>query len=199
MGDYGIKGTAFESVVTDVRRLVEAGGISRDALEVRLTKDDLVLLEEKLLATSWYPIETYRRLSELLMEMEGDGRPEYIVRRGARAAERLFPIYQQLRRGEEMGSQIRESGKRWTRSDGALMASLAGAIFNFSKWRFTADENQLINRIEVTEAEPLPEVARWAAQGFIEYTASRVTGSPMQVTSERVGAGRVVFTLRYQR
>jgi hypothetical protein len=77
------------------------------------------------------------------------------------------------------------------------MASLAGAIFNVSRWRFVVDaRDPAVHRIEVSEARALPEVSRWAAQGFIEYTASRLTGAPVRVTSERPAPDRIVFTLR---
>jgi len=194
-----IKGSAFHSVVEDVQRLLQEGRISREGLEVRLEAADLPILDEKVLPALWYPIETYRRLSELLMEIEGGGRMEYIVRRGARAAERLFAlgIYQQLRRGEVIAEEIRSSGSMWTQQDGAIMASLAGAIFNFSTWRFVADpENRGGHRIEVTDAAVLPEVARFAAQGFIEYASTRLAKAPVRVTSQRPTPDRVVFQLR---
>jgi hypothetical protein len=194
-----IKGSAFQSVVEDVQRLLQEGHLSREVLEVRLDPSDLPYLDDKVLPAFWYPIETYRRLSELLMEIEGGGRPEYVVRRGARAAERLFTlgIYQQLRRGEKIAEEIRSAGSAWTQQDGAIMASLAGAIFNFTSWRFVADPEQRgAHRIEVSDAAGLPEVARFAAQGFIEYVSTRLAQAHVRVTSERPAPDRVVFQLR---
>jgi hypothetical protein len=52
------------------------------------------------------------------------------------------------------------------------------------------------SRIEVSEAAALPEVSRWAAQGFLEYTTSRLSGVATRVTSERPGPDRMGFTLR---
>jgi hypothetical protein len=194
-----IKGSAFQSVVEDVQRLLEGDRISREELEVRLEPADLPLLDEKVLPALWYPIGTYRRLSELLMEIEGGGRTEYLVRRGARAAERLFAlgIYQQLRRGEAIAEEIRSSGSLWSQQDGAIMASLAGAIFSFTTWRFVADaENRGEHRIEVSDAAALPEVARFAAQGFIEYVSTRLAKAHVRVTSERPAPDRIVFQLK---
>ena len=69
-----------------------------------------------------------------------------------------------------------------------------------SRWRFRVDaDDPAIHRIEAVEAEELPEVSRLAAQGFIEYTATRLSGAPLRVTSERIGRGRIVFTLRPER
>ena len=77
------------------------------------------------------------------------------------------------------------------------MTSLAGAIFNVSRWRYRGHpEDRNVNRIEVTGAAELPEVSRFAAQGFIEYMASRMTGVTVLVSSERPAPDRIVFTLR---
>ena len=125
-----------------------------------------------------------------------------MVERGARAAERLFAagLYLQLERGQELGAQKRERGEGWSAVEGNLVTSLAGAIFNVSRWRFLVDaDDPAIHRIEAVDAEELPEVSRLAAQGFVEYTATRLAGAPLRVTSERIGRGRIVFTLRPER
>jgi hypothetical protein len=194
-----IKGTAFQSVVEDLRRLLEAGRISDDELEARLEAEDLRLLEEKVLPGLWYPLASYRRLTELLMQVEGGGSIAYVVARGARAAERLFTagLYQQLARGDEIGAKKRTQNERWSEHEANLMTSLAGAIFSVSRWRFVADpDGRGPNRIEVSEAEALPEVSRWAAQGFVEYTTSRLSGVTTRVSSERPSPDRIVFKLR---
>lgn len=194
-----IKGSAIQALVEDVRRLVESGRLPRETLEARLGAEDLALLEQKILPALWYPIGAYERLARLLLEVEGGGRCEYLVRRGARAAERLFEsgLYQQLRRGEERARQLRNNGEAWSEWDGNLMASLAGAIFSFTRWCFRVDpDDDGFFRIEATEAEQLPEEARHAAQGFIQYVASRLGGAPTRVTSERIGRDVVVFRLR---
>ncbi|TFG98605.1 MAG: hypothetical protein E4H11_00185 [Myxococcales bacterium] len=194
-----IKGTAIQGVVDDLQQLIAAGRITRDRLEARLDAEDLRILDDKLLPGMWYPLSSYRRLTEALIEIDGGGRRDYVVRRGARAAERLFAagLYLQLERGEEIGAEKRKRGEGWTEREGNLVASLAGAIFNVSRWRFRVDaDDPAIHHIEVAEAEELPEVSRLAAQGFIEYTATRLSAAPVRVTSERVGRDRIVFTLR---
>jgi hypothetical protein len=193
-----IKGTALQGLAMDVAGLIQTGRISRAAVEARLEAEDLRVLEEKVLPGSWYPLACYRRMTELLWEIEGQRDPAYLLARGARTAQRLFDagIYQQMRRGEEIGAQKRARNEGWTESDGNLLTSLAGAIFNVSRWRYRNQPGDpTSNRIEVSEAAELPEVSRLAAQGFIEYAASRISGSDVRVSSERPSPDRIVFTL----
>jgi hypothetical protein len=195
-----IKGTAFQSVALDLARLMQSGRIPREQAEARLEAEDLELLEQKILPGSWYPLASYSRMSELLCEVEGKGDPAYLMARGQRAAERLFDagLYQQLQRGDAIGAEKRKRGETWSEFDGNLMTTLAGAIFNVSKWRYRRHpEDPNVNRVEVTSASELPEASRWAAQGFVEYMASRITGVTVQVSSERPTRDRIVFTLRY--
>lgn len=66
-----------------------------------------------------------------------------------------------------------------------------------SRWCFRIDPREPgVHLIEASDAAELPEVSRLAAQGFIEYTASRLSSLPVRVTSERIGRDRIVFTLR---
>lgn len=197
-----IKGTAFQSVVDDLREMLSAGRITREWLASRVAAEDLRILEDRILPGVWYPLESYRRLTEVLVQIDGGGRADYVVRRGARAAERLFAagLYLQLERGEEIGAQKRQRGEGWTEREGNLVASLSGAIFNVSRWRFCVDpQDPAVQRIEASDAGALPEVSRLAAQGFIEYTATRLASAPVSVTSERIGRDRIVFTLRRDR
>ena len=39
----------------------------------------------------------------------------------------------------------------------------------------------------------LPEVSRWAVQGFLQYTISRLRDAPVVVQSERPAPDRIVF------
>jgi hypothetical protein len=202
MAAPSIKGTAFQAVAMDLANLIRSRRIARETVEARLEAEDLRVLDDKILPGLWYPLACYRRMTELLWEIEGKRDPAYLLARGARAAERLFEagLYQQMRRGEEIGAQKRERGEAWSEFDGKLMTSIAGAIFNVSRWRYYRDpEDPNLNRIEISEATELPEVSRLAAQGFIEYTASRLTGADVRVTSERPAPDRIVFTLRNPR
>jgi hypothetical protein len=188
-----IKGSAMSSVVEDVARLHAEGVLSEEQLAASLAAEDFQLLEDKVQAALWYPIESYRRLTELLLASEGGGDPAYIVRRGERAGQRLFDagLYVQLQHGEEKARDARGGGRAFHERDGRLMVSLSGAMFNFSVWEFHLEGDTSI--IQITEAADFPEVSRWAVQGFLQYTVSRLRAAPVTVESERPAPDRVVY------
>jgi hypothetical protein len=183
----GVKGTAIESVVADVNRLVEAGGISRAELEVRLEADDLELLEQKLLPSAWYSLGSYGRLMQLLFETEGRRRIEYLVERGRRAAERI--------RNAGLYAQLAADRDRWGDRLGAMMVTIGPAMYRDTEWSFrllTAGGG-LRFEIEISVPESFPDVCRHATQGFIEYTAAHASGQSVRVSSERVGPTRIMI------
>ena len=89
-----IKGSVFVRAVEDILKLVSAGTLSRGELERRLPPTDVALVNQPVIPSSWYDVQAYGRLLELLKEVEGEGRNEYLRERGARSAE-LFakPAY----------------------------------------------------------------------------------------------------------
>ena len=113
-----IKGSALARWWRTCARCATAGGISADQLEARLEAADLALLDGKVQPALWYPIESYRRLTELLLDLAGRGDPHYVADRGARAAQRLWEsgLYVQLQHGEEKAAKARRSGRRAERA-----------------------------------------------------------------------------------
>jgi hypothetical protein len=193
-----IKGAAFESVVADLKGLLESGALSREDLEARLRREDLAYLDDKIGAL-WYPIETYARMVEVLFQVEGRGRTEYLVKRGARAAERLFAlgIYRQLQRADEYGQRLRAGAEMDVEREGNLMATIANAMWSVSRWHFSPEADRPGRyRIEVSEARALPECARHAAQGFIQYMVARITQADVLVTSERPAPDLIQFKIQ---
>ena len=181
-----IKATTFQGVADDLRALVEEGKLSREMLETRLEADDLVYVDdEKLTPTAWVPIEVYRRAVELLADIKSPGsREAYLVARGERAAERLsaLGIYSQLdATTKTMGSRV-----------GNLIISVARAIFNFGEWTYEVGEPEVFT-VEISDAEAMPEVGRFAIQGFAQHVATRASGVRIRVASDRPQPGRLVF------
>jgi hypothetical protein len=180
-----IKGTAFESAFDDIHRLLAEGRLSREELEAALTGEDLSLLEEKVSPSTWYPIASYARLIEVLVQKEAMGRSEsYLLERGAKAAERLSQsgIYQQLHlSSERIGVRV-----------GHMITSVAGAIYNFTRWHFEAHGPREFT-IRVEEASEFPDVSRFTTQGFIERVSTHASGEPMRVVSERPSPDRILY------
>jgi hypothetical protein len=188
-----IKGSALSSVVEDVRALCDSGRITIDRLEVALEASDIALLEAKIQPALWYPIESYERLTRLLLDVVGHGDPQYVADRGARAAQRLWEsgLYVQLQHGEEKAAKARRVGGAMTERDARMITTLSGAIFNFTRWSYRTGEPDAV--IEVSEAADWPEVSVWAARGFLEYVVSRLRRVETRVEAVRVARDRVEF------
>lgn len=187
-----IKGMTLASVVEDVRRLRDEGRLSERHFS-RLEPQELGWLDEKIQPALWYPIGGYTRLSELLLEVEGHGDPQYMVRRGAAAAERLFDsgIYAQLRHGERRRAEELAGGGEFTEQDGRLMTTLSGAIFNFGRWTYRIDGDHAV--IEASDSAAIPEVSRLAAKGLIGCIVARVRGAEFEIECTRPEPDRIVF------
>ena len=183
----GVKGTAVESVVADVKQLLEDGRLRREELEARLTAQDLELLEEKILPSSWYSLGSYGRLTEILFEREGRQRVAYLVERGRRAAERL--------RGSGLYSQFRADKERWGDQVGKLLVTLGPAIYKDTRWSYEVFLNgdTMRYRIEVEVPAEFPDLCRHQTQGFIEYVTAQFGRGNLRVSSERAASTLLVF------
>jgi hypothetical protein len=182
-----VKGSAIASVVDDVNRLVAEGRIRRAVLELRLEREDLEVLEAKILPSSWYPLATYGRLSELLLEVEGRGSTEYLVERGRRAAERL--------RAAGLYAQLSVDRERWGERVGQMMMPLGPTIYRDTVWRVRQEGTGAAVQFEITVEVPdcFPDLCRHQTQGFIEHAAMHAAGKPVKVVSARVSPTQMVF------
>ena len=194
-----IKGSALSSVVEDLRALRDSGRISPARIEKTLQPVDLALLDTQIEPALWYPIQSYARLTEVLLDVLGRGDPQYIADRGARAAQRLWEsgLYVQLQHGEEKAAKARRTGGVMSDRDARVITTLSGAIFNFTRWKYRVEETGSV--IEVSEAEALPEVSVWAARGFLEYVVSRLRRVETRVTATRVAPDRIEFWFEVRR
>jgi hypothetical protein len=180
-----VKGTAIESVIGDLKRLVEGGRISREQLELRLDAEDLELLEQKLLPSVWYPLGCYGRMTQLLLETEGRGRLEYLIERGRRAAERL--------RAAGLYAQLTAARERWGESLGSMMVTLGPALYRDTVSAYCRLDEGRRFESQMSVPATFPDVCRHTTQGVIEHAASHAAGQPVRVTSERVSETRIVF------
>ena len=179
-----IKGSAFQSVIEDVRRLEGEGRLEAADLDEALTEKDRGILDTVVTPVAWYPMETYARLLELLVREEGGDDPVgYLCTRGARAAERLL--------AGAYGSFAAEPGT-WGPRVGQTMIGIGKLLYSFSTWGFRQVADQVFE-IEVNDAREFPDVARYTAQGFVRWFAAAAAGRSMRVESTRPSPDRIVF------
>jgi hypothetical protein len=197
MSEPCIKGNVLELAASDLRGLIEKGKVSREQVEVLLEAADLELLDSKTSPAAWVPIGHYARIVEVLWQYEGERDPAYLRGRGARAAEIAFDsgLYAQLRHSMAIGTLTEESGGEqiFTEVDGRLITSLSGAIFNFGVWTFR--NTPQCYQVEVREAAALPDVLRFAIEGFLEVLTERTARRDVRVSSEWFAEDLVLFTI----
>jgi len=181
-----IKG--IQSIVEDLERLLHTAQLRQEELEAQLTPDDLTLLDSKIGPATWVPIDTYRRMVDVLISIEAQGDTEgYLFQRGWRAAERLHQ--------SGLYSQFDAKLERWGMRVGKLIVTLGPAMYNFTEWKFELEPGTPVRafRITVSNAAQFPDCARFTAHGFIAYLAHSATGLTVQVASERTTDGRIIF------
>jgi len=76
---------------------------------------------------------------------------------------------------------------------GNIATTMASVIYNFTKWSFELTPERGGFTITVDEASAFPDVARYTAQGYIEYTSRAVAGGTVRVTSERPLPSRIIY------
>jgi hypothetical protein len=186
-----IKGTAFASAVADLQELIDRGRLTREQLEVRLRKEDVEIVDAKILPGDWYPIDSYGRILELLGSVAGGG-PAYHLQRGRRTAERLFGsgIYKQFDRAAE------QRGERDSSALVSIMLTVGRTLYNFGSWEVVHDAtHRRRTRFELRQMEALPENARVTIQGFVEWAAEHIVGDKVRVDSKRTHPDRILFEI----
>lgn len=169
-----VKGSAIVSLVEDTRKLIANGGISQREVEARLGNEDLELIGEPVVESRWYGIDFYRRLTELLRDIEGEGRDEYVRERGRARGRKLIEsgLYQQL---EYLGrSQLKKAMDPKARfeaygRDLKLLVTLSQSLLNFATWKVAPDpDHDDRYRIEVRDAADFPDLLCLSSQGLID-------------------------------
>jgi hypothetical protein len=189
MSGPSIKGSVIEKLVEDARRLRDNGRVSSEYLEVRLDRVALELLDSKPLPALWYPLESYDRLIDLLLEVEGKGSPDYLRRRGAGVADRLIAggFYDQF---SSLDRRLRDP-QEYLRLMRRVVAVM-GAIFNFVKWDAHPDPGQPRRVvIELSEADDFTEHLCRVTEGFLTRIAQE-RGLVHSWQAERTAPDRVV-------
>jgi hypothetical protein len=181
-----IKGSAFQSVLEDVKRLIDEDRLEPSDLELSLSEKDRGFLDAVVTPLAWFPMATYGRMLELLAREEGGGDPvRYLCERGATAAERMLS-------GTYESFAVAKG--TWGLRVGQTMMGIGKLLYNFTAWTFRPAGGD-VYEIEVSEARDYPDTARYAAQGFLRRFAERAAGVPMQVQSTRPTPDRIVFRI----
>ena len=174
-----IKGSVFVRAVEDISKLVSAGSLSRGELERRLPPTDVLLLNQPVIPSSWYDVQAYGRLLELLRDVEGEGRKEYLRERGARSAELLLQagLYQQMEYlNRTQVAQQKDARARFLAfgRDLRLLTTIHGSILNFGR-QLVKDDPQHTDRyvLEYVEVAPYPEALCWTTDGFVNRMATQ--------------------------
>ena len=177
MGEPGIKGSVFAGIVEHVRALQASGKIGAAELELRLGREGMAVLDSKIQPASWYSIQVYGRIRELLRDVEGGGDDQYTVAGGAASARRMIEsgLYQQLeyldrwKEGASSGdpSIDRETRTRLFRQQLTLVSTIYSSMFNFGTKKIVKDpEFPDRFRLEYWDDGVMPRVCRFAVLGF---------------------------------
>ena len=189
-----VKGNLVVGAVVAARRHRDQGRISVEALEARLSKDAILLIDQKVHIASWYPIQVFCELLELNWELGGRRDPAFMRREGERSADRLFDsnIYPQLRyaqnteRAESRDALIRQS---------RLITSITGSLYNFLEVEVDVDPKRGDElRIVYGNARLFSEALRFTTEGFMNQINARQKSSRRWV-SERVAPDRILFKM----
>jgi len=203
MAEPAVKGVLMQGVIERINAHVERGTIDRDALEARLEKADLDMLDRKVVSAVWYPIAGYRRLVDLVVDLEGGLSDEDHIRAGEADARRMMEsgVYQQFELFQRLDSGL-EDASFAQRFQGLgrtlrLAISISKAVFNFSDWAVVPDpDHPRRYRVEVSDAALLPDTNVVGAVGFLNEccNASRPR-NPIRWSVERPRADRVVYRM----
>jgi hypothetical protein len=205
MAEPSVKGSVFKGVLDDLARLREAGHLSEEQIEARLATEDLVFLEAEANPASWYPMESYARIVQLLGDVEGAGKDSYFVERGRASARRLMEagLYQQL----AFLPRWNERPRHGAGGESALIAdytsklrmviSMASSIYNVGKWVVEREpENPGRLCIAVREASAYSEPMRLAIEGFLNECAYATRKDLVRLyTSERPAPDLILFRM----
>ena len=182
MAEPAIKGSVFGKLVEDVSKALADGRIDRVELEARLDSRDVALLGQTIHPVGWYDIASYRRMCEMLLEVEGNGEIEYLLERGATSADRLIEmgLYQQFEYLNRISANKESDPEQRLAAYGRdlrLLCTVSSSILNFSTWTPQPDpEHPRRWMLEVTEALAYPDVLAWATVGLMNRMAERSGG-----------------------
>ncbi|MHC4608072.1 MAG: hypothetical protein ACYTAF_14270 [Planctomycetota bacterium] len=173
-----VKGALVAEAIEKGRKFLEEGRLSREELAASLRPEDLETFDEPTNVAMWYELEFYRRLAELLHEVEGGPREEYFRKQGFLRGQKLIDggLYQQMEyvdRSQVAREMDPEARFEAYGRDLKLFVTLSGAILNFTRWSVGRDpDHDDRYRIEVRGATDFPDFLGWGSEGLINAMAA---------------------------
>jgi hypothetical protein len=173
-----MKGSLTNELAEDVRKLIAEGTVSRSEVERRLSPEDLEVLDSEITVTGWYDVRFYARCAELLRDVLGGGRNEYLFQRGLDKGKKLIEagLYQQMEyasRAQVQDEMDPEARFKAYGRDLRLFMTLSKSLLNFTSWSASVDPDHADRYIIVVEgAAAYPDALAWATEGLIESMAA---------------------------
>ena len=195
-----VKGSLIAGTIEKARKLLEEGRLSRPALEARLSPEELALFDAPTSLSSWYDLDFYQRVAELMHDLEGGNPHEYFRGQGFARAQKLIDsgLYQQMEylgRSEVAGTLDPKSRFEAYGRDLRRLVTLSGSILNFSRWSVARDpDHDDRYRIEIRDAAAYPDFLAWGTEGFIDAMASS-HGLAQLWRYERLAPDFIVFRM----
>ena len=186
-----VKGSVLTGLIQTILKHRGNGEITDADVQRVLAPEDHDLLESTIMASFWYPIASYDRMNQVLLETIAHGDPEYLVDLGRETAVRLIEsggLYAQLeflQRTEVAATH--DPHERWEGfgRDLFVLCTLHRAMLNFGEQRPIPDPDHPQRWItEVTEARHYPDTYALRCKGFVNEMARRY-GEPDLWTWDR--------------
>ena len=192
MAEPSAKGILVGGVVVNLNRFREAGRISGDELEARLSPAAQQLLDTKIDTATWYPIGSYREILDIVWEIDGQKRPDYMREKGLRWAKKIYDsgMYQQLQYSDQ-APRIRSGGQAV--QQGRLIGSLIATFWNFVEPIVDLDDSGAL-RLTLRNSAEFPDANRYTTEGFLNHIIERGSGKGV-CSSERLTVDEIVFLL----
>ena len=186
-----VRGILFQPVFAELETELEHGRIRRAALETRLERPELDILDTKLDPARWYPMASFERIASAIDDELARRRRQDWIEQG-----RLrFVVLSGHGEYQELASRIEDWGGRF----GIFGITVWSSFYNFMRWKLEPGERPGLFDVNISGARDLPERERFRLQGFIEAHTSFATSGPAHVSSDRPTPGAVVVRVMAER
>lgn len=179
-----VKGASFQNTHQMVKDLLTGSVLDRQAVEVRFSKGAVEMLDAKIEPSLWYEVGIVDEFSRLVVDIRGDGHPEFMQEIGRQALPGIIE--------RESYKQFIDGAMKQRGREGQTLVGLASLLYNFGEWTYVG-EDLVEFQVVVDDVGPLPELAGYSAAGFVEALVQYCTGDRIQATPRREGPDRLIL------